>query len=211
MTSKENCSSSSLMARLLTVADWEYTCPKRRENSASGYWGYSGESGTLELNSQDARAVSFARGPGHSRRSLCLPRTQPRQVLQASLSVQAKRKGDKDASARENVAHRIEPATELGRCRADSGSLPAEVAEVLESCARESEIGRFGTQSFEVSFPAEGMKGNMARFAEPRKGRAIHMLAGARDLPPGTPGRVVALVATVQEGQLIHLRRLHSR
>jgi hypothetical protein len=26
-----------------------------------------------------------------------------------------------------------------------------------------------------------------------------------------TPGRVVALVATVQDGDLIHMRRLHSR
>ena len=37
------------------------------------------------------------------------------------------------------------------------------------------------------------------------------MLVGKKDLPPNTPGRVVAVVATVQEGQLIHMRRLHSR
>jgi hypothetical protein len=34
---------------------------------------------------------------------------------------------------------------------------------------------------------------------------------GKKDLPPGTPGRVVAVVATVQDGRLIHMRRLHSR
>jgi hypothetical protein len=55
------------------------------------------------------------------------------------------------------------------------------------------------------------MKGNMSHFAELRRGRTVYMLVGKTDLPPGSPGRVVALVATVQDGQMIHMRRLHSR
>jgi hypothetical protein len=99
----------------------------------------------------------------------------------------------------------------LGAVKATREAMPRPVAEILDSCAKESGMATFGTRSFTVGFPAEGMKGNMARFVEPRRGRAVHMLVGTRDLPPGTPGRVIALVATVQDGQLIHIRRLHSR
>jgi hypothetical protein len=99
----------------------------------------------------------------------------------------------------------------LGAVKPIREALPTEVAQILESCARESGIAGFGTRSFAVSFPAEGMKGNMARFTGRRKGRTIHMLVGRQDVPPGTPGRVIALVATMQDGQLIHMRRLHSR
>ena len=55
------------------------------------------------------------------------------------------------------------------------------------------------------------MKGAMSRFAALRRERALYLLVGSRDLPQGAPGRVVALVATVQEGTLIHMRRLYSR
>jgi hypothetical protein len=99
----------------------------------------------------------------------------------------------------------------LGSVKATRGAMPAQVAEILQSCAKESGMAQFGTRSFTVAFPAEGMKGNMARFVEARRGRVVHMLIGTRDLPRGTPGRVIALVATVQDGQLIHMRRLHSR
>ena len=55
------------------------------------------------------------------------------------------------------------------------------------------------------------MKGDMERFAGVRQGRSVYMLSGTRSVPVDTPGRVVALVATVQDGDLIHMRRLHSR
>jgi len=99
----------------------------------------------------------------------------------------------------------------LGAVKRVSEAVPSEVAEILESTARESAVSSFGTRAFDVAFPAEAAKGNMSRFAEIRKARAVHLLVGKRDQPAGTPGRVVALVATVQDGRLIHLRRLHSR
>jgi hypothetical protein len=92
-----------------------------------------------------------------------------------------------------------------------AAAVPPHVAAILESAAKESAIAVFGTWSFDVAFPAEATKGKMSQFSELRKGRAVHMLVGKKDLPPGSPGRVVALVATVQDGQLIHMRRLHSR
>jgi hypothetical protein len=99
----------------------------------------------------------------------------------------------------------------LGAVKTTAASVPPDVAEILASAAKESAVSGFGTRAFNVAFPADAMKGSMSRFAEVRRGRAVHLLVGRKDLPPGAPGRIVALVATVQEGQLIHLRRLHSR
>jgi hypothetical protein len=99
----------------------------------------------------------------------------------------------------------------LGAVKRTAEAVPPDVVEILESAAKESVVSNFGTRAFNVAFPAEAIKGNMSRFAEVRKERAVHMLSGKKDLPPGSPGRVVAVVATVQDGQLIHMRRLHSR
>jgi len=99
----------------------------------------------------------------------------------------------------------------LGAVKTTAEAVPSDVAEILESAAGESAVSSFGTRAFSVAFPADALKGYMSRFTEVRKGRAVHMLVGKKDLPPGAPGRVVALVATVQDGQLIHMRRLHSR
>ena len=99
----------------------------------------------------------------------------------------------------------------LGAVKRIEEAAPPGVAEVLEAAARESGVQDFSTRTFSVAFPGEAMRGSMSRFAEMRKGRAVHMLVGKNDLPPGSPDRIVALVATVQDGQMIHLRRLHSR
>jgi hypothetical protein len=99
----------------------------------------------------------------------------------------------------------------LGSVKRTTEAVPPDVVEILTSAAEESAVAGFGTRAFDVAFPSEAMRGNMSRFAELRKGRAVHLLVGKKDLPPGSPGRVVALVATVQDGQLIHMRRLHSR
>jgi len=102
-------------------------------------------------------------------------------------------------------------ANTLGTVKRVSEDIPTRMAEVIESVARESGIRNFGTQAFILNFPGKAMKGNMMRFSEDRKGRSVHMLIGNRDLPKGAPGRVVGLVATWQDGKLIHMRRIHSR
>jgi hypothetical protein len=99
----------------------------------------------------------------------------------------------------------------LGAVKKSDEIVPPSMVELLETAARESDVRGFGTRAFNVAFPGEAMKGDMSRFSEVRKGRAVHMLIGKKDAPPGAPGRVVAIVATVQDGQLIHMRRLHSR
>jgi len=88
-------------------------------------------------------------------------------------------------------------AGSLGAAGKSGEAVPPAVATVLESAAKESGIVSFAMRSFTVSFPGGAMKGLMKRFVETRAGRGVHMLIGTRDLPPGSPGRVVALVATV--------------
>lgn len=99
----------------------------------------------------------------------------------------------------------------LGTPNRSDEALPSEVAVVLESVARESAIKSFRAQSFRVKFPGEAMVETMKRFAPARKGRALYMVSGSRPLPKEAPGRVVVIIGTVQNGQLIHMRRLHSR
>jgi Peptidase family C25 len=99
----------------------------------------------------------------------------------------------------------------LGRPDRSDEALPGEVEAVLQSVARESGLERFGAQSFAVKFPGEATVETMKRFAPAREGRALYMISGLRPLPKEAPGRVVVVVGTVQNGQLIHMRRLHSR
>jgi hypothetical protein len=51
----------------------------------------------------------------------------------------------------------------------------------------------------------------MKRFAPVREGRALYMVSGTRPLAKEAPGRVVVITGTVQNGELIHMRRVHSR
>jgi hypothetical protein len=99
----------------------------------------------------------------------------------------------------------------LGAVERSEEPVPSLVARVFERGARESGIKTFGMQSFSLSFPQEAMKGDMERFFGIRQGRAVYMLSGTRPVSTETPGRVIVLVATVQDGDLIHMRRLHSR
>ena len=102
-------------------------------------------------------------------------------------------------------------AATLGTVKRIREEIPAQMAEVLVSAARESGIQNFGTHSFTLSFPGQAGKSNMMRFNTVRKGRRIHMLMGNGELPNGASPRVVALVGTWQDGKVIHMRRIHSR
>jgi len=99
----------------------------------------------------------------------------------------------------------------LGAVEKSDEPVPPLVRKLFERGASESGITTFGMHSFGVSFPQEGMKGNMERFAGVRQARSVYMLGGMRPVPLDAPGRVVVFVATVQDGDLIHMRRLHSR
>jgi hypothetical protein len=99
----------------------------------------------------------------------------------------------------------------LGTPNRSEEPFPGGVETVLQSVARESGIKSLGAQSFTVSYPGEAMVETMKRFAPVREGRALYMVSGTRPLPKEAPGRVVVITGTVQNGELIHMRRVHSR
>lgn len=99
----------------------------------------------------------------------------------------------------------------LGTPKRSDEASPREVERVLRSAAQESGLESFRAQSFRVTYPGEAMVETMKRFARAREGRALYMVSGARPVPKEAPGRVVLITGTVQDGQLIHMRRVHSR
>jgi hypothetical protein len=99
----------------------------------------------------------------------------------------------------------------LGILESSEQKMPIGVMRILVSAARTSGLMSFGTRSFRVRYRSEAMGRKMRRFSPERKSRALYMLSGTRSLPKEAPGRVVVIIGTVQKGQLIHMRRLHSR
>ncbi len=99
----------------------------------------------------------------------------------------------------------------LGAVKKVNEKMPSQADKVLRMAARESGIKKFGAHSYSINFPAKASSSNMKNFDSARKGRNIHMITGSRDVPKGTPGRVVAIVSTWQDGKLMHMRRVHSR
>lgn len=89
--------------------------------------------------------------------------------------------------------------------------VPLRIEELLKSAAIETGIKYYKIRSFYIKFPRKGMKGNIKKLGEARKGRVIYMLTGTRNLPKGAPGRVISLTMTSQDGKVIHMRRVHSR
>ncbi len=99
----------------------------------------------------------------------------------------------------------------LGTIKKINEKIPPQAEKALRMAAKESGIQKFSTQSYSLNFPAKASKSNMKKFDSARKGRNIHMIIGNRDLPKGAPGRIVAIVSTWQDGNLMHIRRIHSR
>jgi hypothetical protein len=99
----------------------------------------------------------------------------------------------------------------LGSVKKINKKISPQADQVLRMAAKESGIQNFSTMSYSLCFPVKASKSNMKKYDSARKGRNIHMIIGNRDLPKGTPGRIVAIVGTWQDGNLIHIRRIHSR
>jgi len=96
-------------------------------------------------------------------------------------------------------------AVEPSRARAPSG-----VAKTLSQAANESGIIRvLGRQAYSVVFPPSASAG-VKRFAAARRKRQVFALVG-RKSTRGRVKRTVVLVATVENGNIVHMRRVHSR
>jgi hypothetical protein len=98
----------------------------------------------------------------------------------------------------------------LGAVRPTKVRPPANVMRALNAVARESRIKELTRQSYDVAFPQSASSGDMRQFAAVRRERSVYLLLGEK-VTPDKIKRVVALAATVQDGTIVHMRRVHSR
>lgn len=98
----------------------------------------------------------------------------------------------------------------LGAAKPIRARSPAYVTRVLNAAAKESRITELHRQSYAVSFPRAASSGGMKQFAATRRARSVYLLLGEK-VTPDKVKRVVALAATVQDGVIVHMRRVHSR
>jgi hypothetical protein len=98
----------------------------------------------------------------------------------------------------------------LGAVRPIQARPPAHVTRALNAAAKESGISELARQSYAVSFPKSASGGEMKQFAAPRRARSVYFLLGEK-VESRKVKRVVALAATVQDGRIVHMRRVHSR
>ncbi|WP_447978501.1 hypothetical protein [Candidatus Nitrospira bockiana] len=84
---------------------------------------------------------------------------------------------------------------------------PRQVTEVLAQAVRESDISRPTLVSFAVHDPAP----NPYRPKKTFGGREVYVAIGRRRHTSERVWEVVAVAATVQQGRIVRLRRLHSR
>jgi len=98
----------------------------------------------------------------------------------------------------------------VGAVRPTQARAPAHVTRTLNAAAKESRIKELTRQSYAVSFPKSTSSGNMKQFAAARRARSVYLLLGERTTTDKVK-RVVALAATVQDGAIVHMRRVHSR
>jgi hypothetical protein len=110
---------------------------------------------------------------------------------------------DRDGRVLQSILPRLKPVP-------SQGPGPA-VADMLQQMAKASGLSSCGHASFDVLHrPARAL-------AAPPAGRRVHVVSGRLGPEPGTrpapgqPARVVVLIATEQDGRLLHVRRLHAR
>jgi len=111
-----------------------------------------------------------------------------------------------------NIRTGVNLSRTLGTVKKSAEEVPGKIAGLIEAMAKETGISNFNIKTFSIEFPKDGIKGNMRRLDGLRKGRLICMLTGIKkNVPKAAPGRIVALTATLQDGEIIHMRRIHSR
>ena len=98
----------------------------------------------------------------------------------------------------------------LGAVRPTKVRPPAKVMRALNAAAKESRIKELTRQSYDVAFPKSASSGAMRQFAAARRGRSVYLLLGEKTTSDKVK-RVVALAATVEDGVIVHMRRVHSR
>lgn len=115
------------------------------------------------------------------------------------------------AFRRERLARTgINLALTLGAVRPIQARPAAHVTRAQNAAAKESRIVELARQSYAVSFPQSASSGAMKQFAATRRRRSVHLLLGEK-ITSGKVKRVVAVIATVEDGVIVHMRGVHSR
>jgi len=101
----------------------------------------------------------------------------------------------------------------LGAVEAARRKEPAVVKQVLAAAARESGLREVTRESFSVEFPRGAAAGELKRFERARSRRSVHMMIGepGKGKGQGKFRAMTVLIATAQNGELVHLRRIHRR
>jgi Peptidase family C25 len=105
-----------------------------------------------------------------------------------------------------NLAHTV------GAAHVANVRPPPAVKRLLEATARESGLTATTWRSYRVRFPAEAARGSSAHTRTSRRERTIHVVQG----PVGGEGllrrpQMTAIIATLEHGKMVHIRRVHSR
>jgi len=89
---------------------------------------------------------------------------------------------------------------------------PPAVKRLLEAAARESGLSAATWRSYRVRFPAEADRASSAGTRSSRRERTIHVVQG-RTGGGGERRRpqLTAIIATLERGRVVHIRRVHSR
>jgi hypothetical protein len=89
---------------------------------------------------------------------------------------------------------------------------PLAVKQLLEAAARESGLSATAWRSYRVKFPAEASRGSSAGTRSSRRERTIHVVQGRTGGARGLRGpQLTAIIATLERGRVVHVRRIHSR
>lgn len=104
----------------------------------------------------------------------------------------------------------------LGAVVPAGGEVPKEIIGLLKAAAKESGlgVGADNIRVFGVQYGKGAKAPEMKAFESARSGRMVYSLTAkvpGKQTAQHPHRRVLGLIATVQGGQLIHLRRVHSR
>ncbi len=105
-----------------------------------------------------------------------------------------------------NLAHTV------GAANPASLRPPPAVKQLLEAAARESGLTTITWRSYRVRFPAEAARAASASTRASRRERTIHVVQGRTggEGPLRRP-QLTAIIATLEHGRVVHIRRVHSR
>ena len=88
---------------------------------------------------------------------------------------------------------------------------PPAVKQLLAAAARESGMRETTWRAYRVRFPAEAASASSADVRARRRERTIHVVQGRTADTAQRRPQLTAIIATLERGRVVHIRRVHSR